>query len=91
MTQTLIYASPLTKKKSREEQIFNNLYIYTYKYNREYGNGMLVVAARNPMRAMEIIRKRLSPIDCPDINLEHLVGAIYEGTEGIKSEQSYSE
>lgn len=91
MTQTLIYASPNNKKKLNSELKYSKLYIYIYKYNREYGNGMLVVAARNPMRAMEIIRKRLTPIDCSDINLEHLVGAIYEGTEGIKSEQSYSE
>lgn len=91
MNKTLIYASPNNKKKQTPNIKYDHLYIYTYKYNREFGNGMLVVAARNPMCAMEIIKKRLFPIECPDINLEHLVGAIYEGTEGIKSEQSYSE
>lgn len=91
MTQTLIYASPIGRRRANQEPTFDNLYIYTYKYAIEYGNGMLVIAARNPMRAMEIVRKRLSPRECLDINLEHLVGATYKGTEGIKTEQHYSE
>lgn len=91
MNQTLIYASPATRKPNIVK--YASLYLYTYKYSVEYGNGMLVIAARNPMVAMDIVRKRLSPmsIECSDCDLEHLVGATYEGSEGIKAEQSYYE
>ena len=80
-----------TATKYNSSTKYTNLYIYTYKYFMKYGNGILIVAAKNPLRAMDFIRKRLSPMSCPDTNLEQLVGAIYEGTEGIKVEQSYHE
>ena len=48
---------------------------------------MILVAARNPIRAMEI----LEATDHKDADLEHVVGATYNGYEGILHQQHYLE
>lgn len=63
-----------------------NLYLYVCKYNIAYGNGMVLVAARNPMRAMEILEATNRKDDYgysvyQDADLEHVVGATYH--EGL--------
>lgn len=54
MTQQGIYASPDNIVPNRDRGDKQNLYLYVCKYNIAYGNGMVLVAAKNPMRAMEI-------------------------------------
>lgn len=66
------------------------------KYNIAYGNGMVLVAARNPMRAMEILEATNRKDDYgysvyQDADLEHVVGATYNGYEGILHQQHYLE
>lgn len=55
MTQQGIYISPDNIVPNRDRGNKQNLYLYVCKYNIAYGNGMVLVAARNPMRAMEIL------------------------------------
>lgn len=55
MAQQGIYVSPDNIVPNRDRGNKQNLYLYVCKYNIAYGNGMVLVAARNPMRAMEIL------------------------------------
>lgn len=51
MAQQGIYVSPNNIVPNRDRGDKQNLYLYVCKYNIAYGNGMVLVAARNPMRA----------------------------------------
>jgi hypothetical protein len=68
MTQQGIYISPDNIVPNRDRGDKQNLYLYVCKYDIAYGNGMVLVAARNPMRAMEILeatnRKMIMDIQC---------------------------
>lgn len=86
----LIYASPSRRPKVRKI-IHEKLYIYIYKYNVQYGNGMIVCAAKDYENAVSILEKRMSPNQVIFDNINKLEGAIYTGAEGILSEQSYHE
>lgn len=83
----LIYASP---KHTKPEPIRPNLKLYTYKYNIDYGNGMILIAAKDDESARDIVAKRLHPNKHVGI-LTEIVGATYTGREGIITEQGYIE
>lgn len=55
MAQQGIYVSLNNIVPNRDRGDKQNLYLYVCKYNIAYGNGMVLVAARNPIRAMEIL------------------------------------
>ena len=63
MTQQGIYISPDNIVPNRDRGNKQNLYLYVCKYNIAYGNGMVLVAARNPMRAMEILEATNRKVD----------------------------
>ena len=48
MAQQGIYVSPDNIVPNRDRGNKQNLYLYVCKYNIAYGNGMVLVAARNP-------------------------------------------
>ena len=78
MTQQGIYISPDNIVPNRDRGNKQNLYLYVCKYNIAYGNGMVLVAARNPMRAMEILEATNRKDDYgysvyQDADLEHVV------------------
>ena len=52
MAQQGIYVSPDNIVPNRDRGDKQNLYLYVCKYNIAYGNGMVLVAARNPIRAV---------------------------------------
>ena len=53
------------------------MYLYTNEFYGNYEAGIIIVAARNAFRAMEIIREQNGD-EYPDENLEQIVGATYE-------------
>lgn len=55
MAQQGIYVSPDNIAPNRDRGDKQNLYLYVCKYNIAYSNGMVLIAARNPIRAMEIL------------------------------------
>ena len=55
MAQQGICVSPDNIVPNRDRGDRQNLYLYVCKYNIAYGNGMVLVAAGNPIRAMEIL------------------------------------
>jgi hypothetical protein len=91
MSKQGIYVSPDNIVPNRDRGDKQNLYLYVCKYNIAYGNGMVLVAARNPMRAMEILEATNRKDDYQDADLEHVVGATYNGYEGILHQQHYLE
>ena len=96
MSKQGIYVSPDNIVPNRDRGNKQNLYLYVCKYNIAYGNGMVLVAARNPMRAMEILEATNRKDDYgysvyQDGDLEHVVGATYNGYEGILHQQHYLE
>lgn len=95
MAQQGIYVSPINNTPNRDRGNKQNLYLYVCKYDIAYGNGMVLVAARNPIRAMEILeatnRKDYGYSVYQDADLEHVVGATYNGYEGILHQQHYLE
>ena len=58
-----IYVSPNNIVPNRDRGDKQNLYLYVCKYNIAYGNGMVLVAARNPIRAMEILEATNRKVD----------------------------
>lgn len=64
------------------------MYLYTNEFYGNYEAGIIIVAARNAFRAMEIIREQNGD---PDENLEQIVGATYEGKEGVINQLVYRE
>jgi hypothetical protein len=58
-------------------------------YQGKYEGGMIIVAARNPMRAMELIQEK--SVEYDHVDLEQIVGATYEGEEKVIKEYSYIE
>lgn len=96
MAQQGIYVSPDNIVPNRDRGVKQNLYLYVCKYNIAYGNGMVLVAARNPIRAMEILEATNRKDDYgysvyQDADLEHVVGATLNGYEGILHQQHYLE
>lgn len=96
MAQQGIYVSPNNIVPNRGRGVKQNLYLYVCKYNIAYGNGMVLVAARNSIRAMEILEATNRKDDYgysvyQDADLEHIVGATYNGYEGILHQQHYLE
>lgn len=86
--QQLIYATP---KSVKPTPIEHNLQLYVYKYTLQYGNGMILVAAKNTNNAQEILKRRLFPMNFTHTNMEVIDGATCVGREGILTEQSYHE
>ena len=66
------------------------MYLYINEFFGNYGAGIIIVAARNASRAMEIIREQ-NEDDYLDENLEQIVGAAYEGKEGVINQLVYRE
>lgn len=89
MSQQGIYVGPIDISPNRDRTDKQQLYLYVCKYRVDYGNGMVIVAARNPMRAMEIIMNNSPYYKHED--LEQIVGATYKGYEGIINQQQYLE
>lgn len=96
MSQQGIYVGPIDISPNRDRTDKQQLYLYVCKYRVDYGNGMVIVAARNPIRAMEILEATNRKDDYgysvyQDADLEHVVGATYNGYEGILHQQHYLE
>ena len=66
------------------------MYLYINEFHECYEAGMIIVAASNAFRAMEIIRE-YSDDYYSDENLEQIVGATYEGKEGVINQLVYRE
>lgn len=66
------------------------MYLYTNEFYGNYEAGIIIVAARNAFRAMEIIREQNGD-EYPDENFEQIVGATYEGKEGVINQLVYRE
>lgn len=70
--------------------------IYISSDNIVPNRDRVLVAARNPMRAMEILEATNRKDDYgysvyQDADLEHVVGATYNGYEGVLHQQHYLE
>lgn len=96
MAQQGIYVSLDNIVPNRGRGVKQNLYLYVCKYNIAYGNGMVLVAVRNPMRAMEILEATNRKGDYgysvyQDADLERVAGATYNDYEGILHQQHYLE
>lgn len=96
MTHQGIYVSPNENIPNRNREFIQLLYLFVCKYTISYGNGMAIVAAGNPTRAMEILEESSYHIVDNEVtykqeNLEPIYGATYRGREGIISEQHYVE
>jgi hypothetical protein len=67
------------------------MYLYTNEFHGHYAAGLIVVAARNAFRAMEIIKEYPHGPEYPEYNLEQIVGATYEGEEKVIKQVVYYE
>lgn len=65
------------------------MYLYTNEFHDDYAAGLIVVAARNAFRAMEIIREYHHGENYSDFGLEQIVGATYEGEEKVIKQVVY--
>jgi hypothetical protein len=75
---------------NNEETLKEQMLLYICKRHEDYGNGIIVVAAKNAFNAMKIIRSYTTE-KFLDKDLEQIVGATYVGTEHVITEQSYME
>ena len=64
------------------------MYLYTNEFRGHYAAGLIVVAARNAFRAMEIIKEYPHGLEYPEYNLEQIVG---EGEEKVIKQVVYYE
>lgn len=88
MTRHVNSITPDNIIPNRDRVANKPLYLYMNTYQGQYGGGMIIiVAARNPMRAMELIHERAFEYDHAD--LEQIVGATYEGEEKVIKECNY--
>lgn len=79
--QSGIYVSPNNIIPNRDVPK-QELYLYCYKEQNNLDGCMFLIAARNPMRAMDIVRKEWSGAN--DTNLDTVVGAKFVGNEGVE-------
>ena len=75
---------------NNEETLKEQILLYICKRHEDYGNGIIVVAAKNAFNAMQIIRSYTTK-EFLDKDLEQIVGATYLGREHVITSQSYKE